>query len=306
MSNAEKPPVLSLINWPVYSLKVALATALAFVFVHVAQIDDPISATFVAAVCTSPTVVTGLKRAVEQMVGSFLGGAIAFAVLMACLEAPKSLGLLAGLNGAWVLGVAVGLAVLASGLLRLGQAHIVAAFSALYMVLMVEMGLNSPEQNLSLRLAAVAFGGLAAMIVNSMLSSLSYRGVFKRRLHIARQLVAGALLEVEANKDPSVLDEPLLLLSQLRKELGDAARERRLGFARQDPLISTYQQACTALYEIALMARCAKSHPDSSAAFARAAACLQGKSSDLGGEDPLSEELRRWEALMNGPGSPRG
>lgn len=303
MSTTAKPPVFTLTNWPVYAIKIGLSSTLALIFVNLAQVNDPISATFVAAVCTSPTVVTGIKRAAEQMIGSLLGGAIAFLLLLAAAAAPPSLDLLKGLNGAWILGLSVGLSVYASGLLQLRQANIVAAFSALYMVLMVEMGLNTAQQNFSLRLAAVVFGGLAAMIVNWVLTSFAYRGVFKRRLHIAQRLLAWALQEMAAGKSPAILDEPLALISELRGELGDAARERRTAYSRRTEAIRFFQQASEILYEITLTARCASLHEGQSTAITAAAPILRGESPPLPERDPLSDALRRWDSLMNKPGT---
>lgn len=303
MSTSGKPPVSSLTNWPIYASKVGLSSALALVFVLLAKVNDPISATFVASVCTSPTVVTGIKRAAEQMVGSILGGAIAFLLLLLSNMAPESLGLLKGLNGALILGLSVGLSVYLSGALKLGGANIVAAFSALYMVLMVEMELNTPQQNFGLRLAAVVFGGLAAMIVNWMLTSFAYRGVFKRRVHIVQRQLAWALAEVAAGKPPSLLDQPLVLASELRGELNDAARERLGGRVTPDPILSLYQEASEILYETTVLARCATIQGDHAEPFRQAASLLEGAAEELAGADAFSAELRRWSELKRANGS---
>ena len=293
MTRASKPPIFSLINWPVFAIKTGLSTGLAFVFVELARVHDPISATFVAAVCTSPTVVTGVKRAIEQMVGSVLGGAIAFALLMAFHALPGSFCSITGLNGAWVLGLSVGLSVLASGLFRLRQAHIVAAFSALYMVLMVEMGLNTPMQNITMRLAAVAFGGLAAMLVNLLITSFVYQGVFLRRIRLVQEMVAWALEEIGAGGPLGLLDDPLGLLSELRVELGDVSHEPK--FWQPAGAIERYQHASEALYEIVLLARCAGDRVES---FGLASRFLRGQVIELAGDDLFTQKLRQWPVLM--------
>lgn len=195
---------LPLTNWPVYSLKVGLASALALVATNYLHVNDAISATFVAVVCTSPTVVTGLKRSVQQVSGSLVGGLVATLLLYAGFRGPSALGL------------AVGLSVLLSGLAKLKDAHIVSAFTALFVVI---LGPTSAPEHFETRVLAVLIGAAAAFLVNFLLSALLYRSLFRRRIRVAREWTAAAF------RQDVGFDAALGTVNTLASDLRDASRE---------------------------------------------------------------------------------
>jgi hypothetical protein len=110
---------------PFLATKAAVACAAAVGIVHWLHVPDALSAGFVAVACTSPTAYAGIRRGLEQVGGSAVGGLLATAALLA-LPSPALAPLACGL--------AVGLAVLACRWLRMPTGHVVAGLTVVYVV----------------------------------------------------------------------------------------------------------------------------------------------------------------------------
>lgn len=131
---------------------------------------DHVTSTFVAVLCVSPVVLMGLRRALDQVVGSLVGGLSGTAATLA------GLGSLAGIPAA------VGAGVLLCFTLGFGRGYPVAAFTALFVQLVPRGG---PLATFEVQLIAVATGAASAFLVNLLVSSLAYRNIFHRRLRYA-------------------------------------------------------------------------------------------------------------------------
>lgn len=203
-----------LVNVPVYALKAALSAALGWALVRAFDNADAVSAAFVAVLCTSPTVFGGFRRARDQLLGSAVGGGVA------------ALAIAAGLPPPLALAVAVGGAIGATFALGLGSGQAVAAFAAVYVVLVPRGG---PWETLAVRVGAVALGALAAAAVTVLVSALAYHKVFERRVRLARGLVGGALHRLAASESPpaGAMLEVFDPLTALHTELRDACQELR-------------------------------------------------------------------------------
>jgi hypothetical protein len=81
LPNAKRPQD-TLSNWPIYALKAAFASGLTALLASRLGLADVISAAFVAVLCTTPTLINGLKQGFEQLIGSFLGGLFATGTLL--------------------------------------------------------------------------------------------------------------------------------------------------------------------------------------------------------------------------------
>ncbi|MDQ3262114.1 MAG: aromatic acid exporter family protein [Myxococcota bacterium] len=210
------------LSHPLYiAAKAAIAALLALVLVEAGGIEDRLSACFVAVVCTSPTVYSGFRRGLGQLLGSAIGGSI---TLLLAFWAPRSVTLVAALFiTIWV-----------SFLLRVGSDYVVAAFTVLYVLLIPGDATHTLEH----RLASVAIGVLSATVLNLLVSFARRRRVFARRLDIARLLVASELERAatvleqgpgprlgEAHARGQLFEAPFRLLRVLSDELSDAARE---------------------------------------------------------------------------------
>ncbi len=204
----------------VIAAKAGLAASAALALVTALGLPDRLSALFVAVVCISPTVYSGLRRGVEQVGASAVGGLVTWALSL-FLPAPLVLGL--SMFGSIWLAFAVGL----------GRGYAVAAFTVAYMVVLPASG---PAAALELRLASVAVGVLSAIVVNLLVSAASWRRVFARRLAIARQVLAadfaGLARALERPQDAAarqaLFEGSFVLLRALFEELSDAGRESRL------------------------------------------------------------------------------
>ncbi len=203
-----------LVNVPVFALKAAVSAALGWALVRAFDNADAVSAAFVAVLCTSPTVFGGFRRARDQLLGSAVGGGIA------------ALAVAAGLPPPLALAVAVGGAIGATFALGLGSGQAVAAFAAVYVVLVPRGG---PWETLAVRVGAVALGALAAAAVTVLVSALAYHKVFDRRVRLARGLVGGALHKLAASESPpaGAMLEVFDPLTALHTELRDAGQELR-------------------------------------------------------------------------------
>jgi hypothetical protein len=184
--------------------------------------SDQLSATFVAMLCVSPTVYTGLRRGVGQFLASALGGLATLAVTIPLGPGAASLSL----------SVALGLG--AAFLFGFKTTYPVAGFTVLYVTL---LGRGEAEAYF-VRLASVLLGVGVSAAVNLLVSAFWYREIFARRVGIAARAVErplGMLAEAVRRADPVRLreaDEALgpvfRLLGELRDELGDLRRELRL------------------------------------------------------------------------------
>lgn len=268
-------PLPALTNWPIYSLKVGLASSMALVATSQLGVEDPISATFVAVVCTSPTVVTGLKRSLQQVSGSLVGGG--FATLLLFL----------GARGAVALGLAVGLSVLLSGLANLKEAHIVAAFTALFVVI---LGPGSAPEHFGTRVVAVLLGALAAFLVNYLLSGLLYRSLFRRRLRVARLWAAAAFA-----RDVS-FDQALGTINALASDLHDASRELLFRSRELASVLAGHQVEVERLQRILHYGKDVwlRSPEQARPLLQAAARTLTGHFTPVPDDSPLGIELRLW------------
>ena len=221
--------------------KAGLATALALAVTRLAGVPDSVSSTLVAVICVSPTVLAGLQRARTQALASLLGGALATAIAFVGL--PVGLGL----------PVAVALTALLVVPLGLAQGLGVAAFTAIYVFLLPK---GDPEDTLLVRMAAVGIGAGSAMLVNSVVSALSYRRIFARRMRVAAERLAEA---VEALADGAAADSILPTfgpIGELNAELVVAERELLLRQAQsQRDEIAKMRRGARNLGRIAHFAR---------------------------------------------------
>ena len=191
--------------------KAATACALALVFDAVTGNPDHVTSTFVAVLSVSPVVLMGLRRSLEQIAGSVVGGLWGTAAA------------LAGLAPGAGIPAAVGAAILSCFLIGFGRGYPVAAFAALF-VQAVPRG--EPLATLQVRLLAVATAALAAFLVNVLVSSVAYRGIFKRRLRYAEATVS-KLLIAAAERGPLAVRAGFPVLAELEAQLEMARSELR-------------------------------------------------------------------------------
>lgn len=231
------------LSHPVYiAAKAALAALLALTSVEALGIEDRLSATFVSVVCTSPTVFTGIRRGLGQLVASCIGGVI---TLLLMRWAPPAVTLLAALFATiWL-----------SFLIRFGADFVVAAFTVLYVLLIP----GDAAHTLESRMASVAIGVLCAMAVNLAVSFGRRRSVFGRRLRIAVELTASELERAagrirtppEGPDAGAELFEPTFQVVRiLADELADARREP-LSSARWKTQVAGADRATQALLAVA-------------------------------------------------------
>ncbi len=199
-------------RWFFLALKSAVACLMALAIDRWTGNPDHVTSTFVAVLCVSPVVLMGLRKSLDQVGGSLIGG------VSGTLTVLLPLGMFFGIP------LAVGSAVLLSFALGFGRGYTVAAFSALF-VQAVPWG--TPIDTLEVRLLAVATGAVAAFAVNLLVSSMAYRGIFRRRLRFAEATVS-ALLVRAAEQGPQVVRAGFPVLADLERELGLASDELRL------------------------------------------------------------------------------
>ncbi len=199
--------------------KAAVAALLAVLVVDLLGVTDRLSAPFVAAVCTAPSVYGGVRRGLQQFAASVLGGGIA--VLIGLVLPVMHTLLLATFATVWL--------AFRTGL---GGAYIVGAFTVFYVLLIPS---ESFGVTLEHRLASVATGALSALTMNLLVSLLRLRAVLRRRLGIARtalakewDLIANRLEQKEAAVTAvEPFDGVFPLLRTLQEELLDARAEGR-------------------------------------------------------------------------------
>lgn len=203
------------------SLKAGLAVALALACVNAIGLQDQISACFVALVCTSPTVFTGLRRGLEQLTASVLGGLVTIALLLTLPRHPL------------VLGLAMAITVRAAFVVGYWRTYLVAGFTVIYMYI---LPFGSPTVAFEQRIFSVGVGIASATVVNFGISAFSYRSLFIRRLALVREALATACERIAATagdpertiEAPRLLDTTQGMLASLEPELGDFVREGQL------------------------------------------------------------------------------
>ncbi|MEM7352820.1 MAG: aromatic acid exporter family protein [Acidobacteriota bacterium] len=188
--------------------KAAAACALALFFDALTGNPDHVTSTFVAILSISPVVLMGLRRSAEQVVGSLIGGLCGTAA-----------GLL-GLDFRIGIPLAVGAAILVCFAVGFDRGYLVAAFSAMF-VQAVPRG--EPLETFEVRLLAVATAAVAAFLVNTLVSSVAYRSIFRRRLRYAEASVS-KLLVAAAEHGPTAVRPGFALLGELEEQL-QAARD---------------------------------------------------------------------------------
>lgn len=198
--------------------KAAIACALALAIDGLTGNPDHVTSTFVAVLSVSPVVLMGLRRSLEQVAGSVIGG------LWGTAAALAGLGLGIGIPAA------VGAAVLSCFLVGFGRGYTVAAFAALF-VQAVPRG--EPLETLEVRFLAVATAALAAFVVNVLVSSVAYRGIFRRRLRYAEATVSKLLIGA-TELGPLAVRPGFPVLAELEGQLEAARSELRWRRSRQD------------------------------------------------------------------------
>ena len=199
------------LRWVFLGIKAGAACLLALVADGWTGNPDHVTSTFVAVLCVSPVVLIGLRRSLDQVMGSLIGGI--WGTLM----------LLAGLAPLWGIPLSVTAAILSCFRLGFGRGYQVAAFTALFVQAVPRGG---PSETLAIRMMAVATGALAAFMVNLLISSMAYRNIFSRRLRYAESRVSALLAEAAA-EGPQVARKGFALLAELDQELGQAREELR-------------------------------------------------------------------------------
>lgn len=225
-------------------LKASLAALLALAAVELLAIPDRLSATFVAVACISPTAYTGLRRGLDQIGASAIGGLV-------------TLGLSRLLPGPAALGLALFAAIYVSFRVGMARGFLVAAFTVLYVQLIPGL---TPGLVLEYRLASVAIGVASAIAMNVAISLVSYRSVFSRRLGIARAALASqwtGLADLMARERrpesarAALFEEVFPLLRALMDELSDAEREIRWRGGRPRASIEAARRAAEELLVLA-------------------------------------------------------
>jgi len=209
-------------NAPMIVFKTALAVVASYALASEVTPRDVLSASFVAMLCISPTLYTGLRRGLAQLVASALGGLATLAVMIPLGVNAGTLGLsmLLGLAGAYVMGLATTLTV--------------AGFTVLYVGLIGNAGVDAYFT----RLASVLLGVGVGTLVNLIVSAFWYARIFGRRVAIASRAVerpikmladavAAGDAEALARADSSFA-ATFRLLSELQNEFHDLRRELRL------------------------------------------------------------------------------
>lgn len=202
---------------PIYlAIKASVACTLAVLLVTHTATKDSLSAGFVALICTSPSVHGGLRRGLEQVVGTLVGalaGGLPEVLWPAARGAPWAL--LPGLAAALLFCFRAGL----------GATYVVTGFTVLYFH---TMPFASPDLALEARGVSLAAGIGAALLVNAAVSSLVGPRITARRLAVARASVAASLRSLAARADGAApsFEAAFAAVAELHADLTAAARER--------------------------------------------------------------------------------
>lgn len=173
---------------------------------------DHVSSTFVAILCLSPTVLIGVRNAWAQLLGSLVGG------LWGTVANLLSLNPLVGLP------LAVGAAIASCFGLRINQGYPVAAFTALFMILVQQA---TPIETFEVRLLALLIAAISSFMVNTLVSAMIYRSIYQDRLKKVEEFVYDSLLPViEGNQ--LLADQGFDLLGILQGQLRNTLAELKL------------------------------------------------------------------------------
>lgn len=177
---------------------------------------DHVSSTLVAVLSVSAVALAGLRQGLAQLVGSALGGVWGTAATLAGLPP------LAGVP------LAVGVAIVTAFAARAGSAYPIAAFTALYLILVPQ---GTPLETLGIRLLAVTSGVVGGLLVNVVVSARFYRRIYAARLATAEEEVR-ALVPAAVGGGPDAAEAGFARLAALQAELDEALRELRWRRAR--------------------------------------------------------------------------
>lgn len=205
------PPLgpFALFNPIPVALKAGAGVALAMGLSRLIGNPDLVSAAFVAVLCTSPTVMMGLRQARDQLAGGLLGALLGVGAHLA--GAAPGLGV----------PLAVTLAVGASFQLGIPQGYTAATFSALF-VQLVPMG--DAGETLWVRVTALGIAAVSGFAVNLVVSSHAYRFIFVRRLRRV-EAHADRLLADSPRHGPRSVHPGFALVGQLERELEQTISE---------------------------------------------------------------------------------
>lgn len=192
--------------------KATLVCALALLLDALLGNRDHVTSTFVAVLCMSPTVLIGVRNAWAQVVGSLVGGIWG------------TLANLLGLLPLVGLPLAVGASIASAFALRLGEGYPVAAFTALFMILVHQ---GTPLATFQNRFLALFIAAVSSFVVNAAVSAMLYRGIYRERLLKVETFVFDSLLPV-IEGDQRRADEGFDLLAILQGQLRNTLAELKL------------------------------------------------------------------------------
>jgi len=172
---------------------------------------DHVSSTFVAVLSVAVVALAGLRQGAAQLVGSALGGV--WGTVATLLGLPHLVGV----------PLAVGLAVVTAFAARAGSAYPIAAFTALYLILVPQ---GTPLATLGIRMLAVTSGVVGGLVVNVVVSALFYRSIYQRRLAAVEDEVYG-LLPAAVRNGLDAAEGGFARLAALQGDLDAALRELR-------------------------------------------------------------------------------
>lgn len=190
-------------------LKAALACAIALSLDALLGNPDHVTSTFVAVLCISPTVILGVRNAWDQIASSLVGGIWGI------------LAILLGLAPIVGLPVAVGASIASAFALRVGSGYPVAAFTALFMILVPQ---DTPVETFNTRFLALFIAAVSSFVVNALVSAMLYRSIFKERLSKVETFVFDSLLAV-IEGDQAIADQGFDLLAILQGQLRNTLAE---------------------------------------------------------------------------------
>ncbi len=209
--NSQDPMSESIKDLSFLVVKAALACLVALLLDELLGNPDSVSSTFAAVLCVSPVLLMGLRQAGSILAGSVFGGIWGAVVLLAGLPAIPGVPL------------AVGLAILTSYGARAPSGYPIAAFTALYLILVPRA---TPLETLGVRLLAVSSGAAAGFAVNLLVSAVFYRRIFRDRLKLVEQKIFD-LLPAAARRGPDAAESGFALLSSVQGDLTQALEELR-------------------------------------------------------------------------------
>ncbi|MEZ0371677.1 MAG: aromatic acid exporter family protein [Candidatus Sericytochromatia bacterium] len=196
------------------ALKAVPACAIALALDQLLGNPDHVTSTFVAVLCMSPTVLIGVRNAWAQVIGSLVGGLWG------------TLANLLGVDAMIGLPLAVGAAIGSTFALRISEGYPVAAFTALFMILVQQA---TPIDTFETRFLALFIAAVSSFVVNAGVSALIYRRIYRERLDKVECFVFDSFLPViEGDLDRADQGFELLgiLQGQLRNTLAELALRR--------------------------------------------------------------------------------